>query len=276
VVLEAPAGPDDSPSRPVADMDELNPAEKPCRECGVTKPLEAFGLKLGKRLPRCKDCMNRAERERRAADPERFRERERRRYATGGREAKLAQSRGWYARNQQHNIDRKRVYYGANRDQLAGWTARWRARNPDRAAELGRMDSALRRARKKGNGSAEPLTHGEIGERDGWICGLCHLPVDPALKWPHPQSRVLDHVIPLARGGTHTSDNVQIAHWLCNARKGARLDDELALFNADGTLTCRLCDEDKDPSEFHLAAASRNGHRSECKECWSASRRKVS
>lgn len=246
---------------------------KTCGTCGETKPLASFGTKLGKPLPHCKTCMAARDRARRAANPERFREVERQRYANGGREAKLASARDWYARNQQHNLDRRRTYYYANPEKMAGQTARWRAKNPERAAELGRADRAVRRARKVANGPVELITHGEIGERDNWTCGLCHLAVDPALKWPHIHSRVLDHIIPLARGGTHTRDNVRIAHWLCNARKSARLDSELALFNDDGTLTCRLCGEDKEPGEFHRDAASRNGHRSECKECWNANRR---
>jgi len=250
------------------------PAERTCSTCGEIKPIDAFGLKLGKRLPRCKECLARDARERRAADPERAREVERRRYANGGRQAKLANSRAWYAGNRQYNIDRKRAYYLANADRFAGYTASWRAKNPERAAELSRADTAVRRARKMTNGPAELLIHREIGDRDNWICGLCHAHVDPALMWPHPQSRVLDHIIPLARGGAHTRDNVQIAHWLCNARKGARLEDEMPLFNVDGTLTCRICKKDKEPSEFHLAAFSRTGHKTECKECWTAATRR--
>lgn len=253
-------------------MDQPSPAEKPCRECGAIKPIECFARKLDKRVPRCKDCMNRAERERRAQDPERIRTRERERYAQGGRESKLASARAWYARNRQYNIDRRREYCRANPEKIAGAAARWRADNPERAAEMGRADAALRRARKKTNGPAERLTHEAIGSRDNWMCGLCDSAVDPDFRWPHPMSRVLDHIIPLVRGGSHTEENVRIAHWLCNARKGARLDDELALFNADGSITCRVCKQDKTPSGFYRASAARNGYRTECKKCWKASR----
>jgi 5-methylcytosine-specific restriction endonuclease McrA len=31
----------------------------------------------------------------------------------------------------------------------------------------------------------------------------------------------LDHIHPLARGGSHTMDNLQITHPICNIRKGA-------------------------------------------------------
>jgi 5-methylcytosine-specific restriction endonuclease McrA len=60
-----------------------------------------------------------------------------------------------------------------------------------------------------------------VFERDGWTCGLCSEPVDPALSWPDPQSASLDHVLPLSRGGSHTMANVQLAHLGCNVEKGA-------------------------------------------------------
>lgn len=62
----------------------------------------------------------------------------------------------------------------------------------------------------------KPLT---IYRRDHWICGICGLNVDPTLKFPNRLSASLDHVIPMARGGGHLPDNVQLAHWACNVRK---------------------------------------------------------
>jgi 5-methylcytosine-specific restriction endonuclease McrA len=38
---------------------------------------------------------------------------------------------------------------------------------------------------------------------------------------PHATAPVIDHVIPLAAGGSDLRVNVQLAHYLCNARKGA-------------------------------------------------------
>ncbi len=32
-----------------------------------------------------------------------------------------------------------------------------------------------------------------------------------------------DHVIPLARGGSHTFENIRISHGACNMRKGVKL-----------------------------------------------------
>lgn len=64
----------------------------------------------------------------------------------------------------------------------------------------------------------------DIFERDGWSCGLCGDVVAPEIKWPHPMSASLDHVIPMSRGGDHVPGNVQCAHLHCNIVKGANLD----------------------------------------------------
>ncbi len=47
------------------------------------------------------------------------------------------------------------------------------------------------------------------------ICAICGL-------WVPAGKASLDHTKPLSKGGTHTHDNVQLAHLRCNLRKGAR------------------------------------------------------
>jgi 5-methylcytosine-specific restriction endonuclease McrA len=32
----------------------------------------------------------------------------------------------------------------------------------------------------------------------------------------------LDHIVPLSRGGTHEPSNVQLAHYGCNSKRGAK------------------------------------------------------
>ena len=43
-------------------------------------------------------------------------------------------------------------------------------------------------------------------------CGICGMPVDFGMKWPHPLSPCIDHIIPVSKGG-HASDigNLQLA-----------------------------------------------------------------
>ncbi len=56
------------------------------------------------------------------------------------------------------------------------------------------------------------------------VCGVCGKPVDFSLKFPHPLSPCIDHIIPIAKGG-HPSDidNLQLAHFCCNRTKSDKL-----------------------------------------------------
>ena len=65
-----------------------------------------------------------------------------------------------------------------------------------------------------------------IFQRDGYVCQLCGLPVDSSRRVPEWDAPTLDHIIPIARGGAHTRDNCQLAHFICNARKSDRLEGE--------------------------------------------------
>lgn len=59
---------------------------------------------------------------------------------------------------------------------------------------------------------------------DGYInCGICGLPINLSLSHPHPWSLTIDHVIPIAKGGTTRAENLQPAHFKCNRQKGEHL-----------------------------------------------------
>lgn len=52
------------------------------------------------------------------------------------------------------------------------------------------------------------------------VCGICGKPVDKRIKYPDPMCAVIDHIIPVSKGG-HPSDinNLQLAHNTCNRNK---------------------------------------------------------
>lgn len=54
-------------------------------------------------------------------------------------------------------------------------------------------------------------------------CGICGEPIDYTLKWPDPRCFVVDHKIPLKRGGLDNITNKQAAHAECNSKKRARI-----------------------------------------------------
>ena len=60
------------------------------------------------------------------------------------------------------------------------------------------------------------------------ICGICGKPVDKSLKYPHPMSPTIDHIIPVnGNNGIfgHPSDlsNLQLAHFSCNRQKSNKI-----------------------------------------------------
>lgn len=85
-----------------------------------------------------------------------------------------------------------------------------------------RKDAKDRRRARERSAYVEPVNRLTIFERDRWICQLCGKPTKPDAKVPHPLAPVLDHIIPLAAGGTHEQRNAQCAHFICNSRKRDR------------------------------------------------------
>jgi len=64
----------------------------------------------------------------------------------------------------------------------------------------------------------------EIVERDLGVCHICGEGVDLSLPRTSRMGATLDHVVPIARGGLDSVDNVRLAHWICNIRKSDSLE----------------------------------------------------
>lgn len=138
-----------------------------------------------------------------------------------------AASRAWNAAHPELKRKHSMAWYEANRERALEMAKEWRAANPDLVRETSRASTQRRRARKASR-PVEDFTLAEIWEREQGICWLCDTPIDPDVRWPHPESKTLEHVIPLARGGSHTRANVALAHLICNLRKGTRIVDRAA------------------------------------------------
>lgn len=93
---------------------------------------------------------------------------------------------------------------------------RWIDANPERANLIRRNASGRRRARKKAQ-AVGVVDYTAILERVGMFCHICKTDI-PSMKDLH-----FDHVIPLAKGGPHSEENILPAHSTCNLRKGAKL-----------------------------------------------------
>lgn len=102
----------------------------------------------------------------------------------------------------------------------------WRAHNAEARRKRRRLhghDKDRHRARRAGV-AYRPINRGKLFERDGWRCQLCGCSTPRRLRGKQvDRAPELDHIVPLALGGTHTWDNVQCACRRCNGRKGARV-----------------------------------------------------
>ena len=61
-----------------------------------------------------------------------------------------------------------------------------------------------------------------IAKRDSYLCHLCNQIVDMDIKRTDKMGATIDHILPLSKGGLDTMENVALAHWICNIRKGNR------------------------------------------------------
>lgn len=68
--------------------------------------------------------------------------------------------------------------------------------------------------------------HRRIIARGRPPCALCHEPIDYEASFGEPRSFVVDHVIPINRGGSDLLDNKQPAHFKCNTDKSDSLPDD--------------------------------------------------
>jgi hypothetical protein len=91
----------------------------------------------------------------------------------------------------------------------------------------GRRDSHRHRAKKYGVAYDSSITLEKLVARDGLQCAICGGMCDwndhtwSSCSGPlHPS---IDHVIPMAKGGPHIWENVQVAHVMCNSEKGDKV-----------------------------------------------------
>lgn len=83
------------------------------------------------------------------------------------------------------------------------------------------------------------------------VCGICGKPVEFQIKWPHPMSPCIDHIVPVAKGG-HPSDigNMQLAHFACNRQKSDKLFAQTSVTHVEQALSNRVLPQSRDWAEY--------------------------
>jgi len=141
----------------------------------------------------------------------------------------------WYEAHKQETIAKASLYNATHQEKRRATTQRYREThreelreasrnrakaNPSRTTEYANKRRAIKEA-----SFIEEVDRQIVTIRDQGICqiGECGLPVDPNLRWPHPMSISIDHIIPLSKGGEHSYKNVQLSHLTCNWKKGIKV-----------------------------------------------------
>lgn len=194
---------------------------KTCRDCGELKTADEFY----KGRNACKPCVRTAVTARRNANLENVRAYDRTR---SKKRPNTAAKRAYKERNRDRINESQRARriadpvaaraadradYLRNKEAKAAASRRWKVANPERMAAY----DARRRARKAGATLGKVDTSAVRASFDG--CYLCAQPLSGEVH--------MDHVVPLARGGAHCTENLRLTHAACNLRKHDKLLSEL-------------------------------------------------
>lgn len=225
---------------------------KACSRCGTEYPATAEFFhrdrrKLDGLIAECKPCAaqrsseylrshaeQEAERKRqwRLANRERLNAKDRA-YQLEHRDELSVKAKARYEANRDERLEKMRAYrlehleedrassrewMRTHREQRRPYEREWQARHP----ELRRAREAARRARKRA--CEGRYTPDDVALQMKRQRGRCYWCDTPTRKEYH-----VDHVIPLARGGSNGPENIVIACPTCNVSKGAKLPHEWAL-----------------------------------------------
>ena len=213
---------------------------KTCKKCGVEQEHSCFykskHTKDGFR-GECKGCrkaydkirydnldrekVNSQVRLRYLKNKDQILEKNRKKYAEN-LDKERARSKSYREKNSNLLREKSKEYYAKNKEKERARLEKWKAENP----ELTKMGRKKRRIQQYG---AEHVfyTEKEVLDRYGTSCHICKEKIDFSAprrnnKEGWEKGLHIDHVVPLARGGADSIENVKPSHGVCNLSKGKR------------------------------------------------------
>lgn len=146
----------------------------------------------------CKPCSNKADYLRRSVKP-------------GFVESNRARASVYWNTNKERVLEYYRLKNAVNPTSNRNKVRAWRDANRLKYKAQISLSKARRRQAVVG-----PVDIGVVIARYGMICQICFVVIVM-------NDFSIDHIVPIARGGLHTTDNLQPAHMVCNSRKGTRI-----------------------------------------------------
>lgn len=215
---------------------------KQCAQCDLELPIAEFGFANERIKSNCRECDRKNRREIYWGNPEHGRALARAHYREHREECRERHQK-WIAahpeyRKQYQRANRVRIAANA-RARRASWSPEkraaiyrhnrglesrkvWEERNADRTRTQRAEKEQRRRARIRNSPFVGRVNRDKIIARDRSTCYLCGFVLSM-------QEIMLDHVIPLSRGGPHIESNLRVCCRSCNSRKGSRLLSEIAV-----------------------------------------------
>lgn len=221
--------------------------EKCCSKCGEVKPLTEFHFRVrkdrgGKIVPytHCKAChrvmtknWNAGRKEQVAENSRRWRDgnyeralEQNRRWKLENAERNRAINQAWLERNRERKRMTRQAHYQRNRERQLMLSSLWYRRNKERKrmtdAEWRRSNPALARGIRERRWAREKSAPGSYTAAD--IAALLKMQRSRCAGCGRHIGRRyhVDHIVPLALGGSNYPENLQLLCPSCNTAKGAK------------------------------------------------------
>jgi len=142
--------------------------------------------------------------------------------------AKAAYQRAWKKAHKEEVAAYQKAWVQTHQAEISAYRQSHKAEMAasDKAYRLAHYDAVLdrgsRRLARKRSVTIENVSRAVVYERDAGRCHICGRKVNPN-RWH------LEHLVPLARGGEHSYQNVAVSHPTCNLRKYTKAGAQLRL-----------------------------------------------
>jgi 5-methylcytosine-specific restriction endonuclease McrA len=127
--------------------------------------------------------------------------------------------REWRSKNPSNRDYQKQYWetYGSDperREVLRKRASDWYYANKHRPEVQLRLRANTQRRRARIKAATDEVDYALVVSRADGVCGICNRPLDGPYHF--------DHIVPLALGGRHATDNLQLSHPRCNLSKKAK------------------------------------------------------
>lgn len=159
---------------------------------------------------RCKVCMKAYLYEWRRKNPAKLRAINDK-WSEANKQKVIEYGKALYLRKREEKILYAKTYYEGNKEALKPKKAEWQRNNMDKIV----VYCSRRRAKKLSNGGELSADiHAKLLVLQKGKCACCGQLLNGKYH--------LDHIMPLALGGTNSDDNVQLLHPRCNCQKSSK------------------------------------------------------